>query len=112
MKNWVRPSIVFLAALAIVHAQSPNDLLEAGRKAMDAGNFQAAQEDFASLVKIAPTPLNFDFLGTAEANNGNMQQAIAHFEQSIRLGNTSGDVHYRLGLALLNETVRKRAFAN
>jgi tetratricopeptide (TPR) repeat protein len=82
--------------------QSPNDSLEDGIRALNAGDFASAEHIFSDLHKHAPSAENTGYLAMAEAGAGNLAQAISHFQESIRLGNDSAPVHYNLGIAYLN----------
>jgi tetratricopeptide (TPR) repeat protein len=83
------------------NAQSNQPLLEDGLRALRADDFARAQQYFALLVKQDPSGTNFGYLAIAEASSGNVDQAIAHFRQAIRLGNSSPRIHYNLGVAYL-----------
>jgi tetratricopeptide (TPR) repeat protein len=94
--------LLFLSlALGAGNAQSNQQLLEDGLRALQAEDFAHAQQYFALLVKQDPSGTNFSYLAIAEASSGNVDQAIAHFRQAIRLGNSSPRIYYNLGVAYL-----------
>ena len=88
-------------ALGVGNAQSNQQLLEEGLRALQADDFAQAQHYFALLVKQDPSGTNFSYLAVAEASAGNVDQAITHFQQAIRLGNSSPRTYYNLGAAYL-----------
>jgi tetratricopeptide (TPR) repeat protein len=98
----------FLSGGNVAQAQSPaHDALESGVQALKAGEFAHAQLIFTDLVKRSRSAENVGYLAMAEAGTGKSDQAIAHFQESIRLGNDSAAVHYNLGVAFLNLGRRK-----
>jgi tetratricopeptide (TPR) repeat protein len=70
-------------------------------QALKAGDFAAAQRILSPLVAHFPSAENTNYLAIAEAGAGNVVQAIAHFQESIRLGNNSAAVHTNLGMVYL-----------
>jgi tetratricopeptide (TPR) repeat protein len=95
---------IFLSlALGTGDAQSNQQLLDEGLGALRASDFTRAQQTFALLVKHDPSGTNFGYLAIAEASSGNVDEAIVHFQQAIRLGNSSPRIHYNLGIAYLQK---------
>jgi tetratricopeptide (TPR) repeat protein len=76
-------------------------LAEEEIQAYKARDFTRSQDVLAALVKRDPSAKNFSMLAMSEAAGGKLDQAITHFQRSIRLGNNSADVHYNLGLSYL-----------
>ena len=81
--------------------QSPQELLQEGRRALQANDFKRAQQTFAELIKKDPSATTYAYLAVAELSTGDTAQAIAHFERARQLGNDSANMHYYWGLALL-----------
>jgi predicted Zn-dependent protease len=99
----VVPGLIILAAATALRAQSLQGLDQRGIKALQTGQFSAAERIFASLVKLDPTASNLAYLATAEAACGDYGQAIAHFRKSIGMGNDSPSLRYNLALAYLKD---------
>lgn len=93
--------LLFLPSSRPVLAQSPQEMFDEGRKALRANDFKLAETIFAELLKKDPSAANYGYLAVAELSAGDPAQAIAHFEQSHRLGNDSATLHYQWGLAYL-----------
>ena len=83
------------------YGQSRDEVLRGGIRAFEAGDFERANQMFSELVRQDPSAANLGYLAMAEARNGQLAQAITHFQKSIQLGNNSAPVRYNLGLALL-----------
>jgi tetratricopeptide (TPR) repeat protein len=84
------------------HAQSNDEILQRAISAFKAGDFSHAEQMFSLLVKQDSSAINVGYLAMAEASNGDLVQAIAHFQQSIQLGNATASARYNLGIAYLN----------
>jgi superkiller protein 3 len=83
------------------YAQSTSEILDDGLRAFEVGDFNRAKQMLSEVVRREPSAVNLGYLAMAEAANGELAQAIAHFQKSIQLGNNSAGVHYNLGLAFL-----------
>jgi tetratricopeptide (TPR) repeat protein len=81
--------------------QLPIGGLNEGLQALQSGNFSLARAIFSHLVEQSPSVENTDYLAIAEAGSGDVSQAISHFQDSIRLGNSSASVHNDLGMLYL-----------
>jgi tetratricopeptide (TPR) repeat protein len=99
---------VLLAGILLIGArpsstlpQSPQQMLQEGRAALQANDFKRAQKTFAELIKQDPSATNYAYLAVAELSAGDAAQAIAHFQQARQLGNDSANLHYYWGLAFL-----------
>lgn len=84
-------------------AQSIEDLVQRGIRAFKAGDFAQAQQIFSNCVQQQPSAENFNYLALSEWSSGHYDQALVHFQRSIRLGNDSARVHYNLGLAYVKQ---------
>jgi tetratricopeptide (TPR) repeat protein len=82
--------------------QSARNSLQEGIRALNAGDFVSAEHIFSELHKHGASAENSSYLALAEAGGGDLVHAIAHFQESIRLGNDQAAVHYDLGIAYLN----------
>jgi tetratricopeptide (TPR) repeat protein len=82
-------------------AQTNDALLEQGQRALQAKDFAGATEAFRQLVQRAPTGENYDKLANAEAAAGQLRLAIAHLQQSIRLGNRTSRAYNNLGILFM-----------
>jgi hypothetical protein len=69
---------------------------EAGIAALQKRDFQRAKEIFSALVNQHASAENLNYLGMAEASDGDLPNAIAHFVASIHGGNNTAIVHYNL----------------
>jgi tetratricopeptide (TPR) repeat protein len=101
-RSLVTASMIWLAL--VVGAGYPQALesdFDRGVLALKSGDFARAKRIFSLVVKQDPSAENLYYLAMAEANSGNVEQAILHFRQSVRMGNRSAGVHYNLGLAYL-----------
>lgn len=96
-------AVVALAAFCPVRAQSPQDLAQQGKGALESRDFERARKIFAALVSTQPSAVNYAYLGVAELSAGDARQATTHFQLSQRLGNDSANLHYYLGLAHLQQ---------
>jgi tetratricopeptide (TPR) repeat protein len=90
-----------LAVSSISYAQATDEVLARGMRAFESGEFARARQMLSDVVRRDPSGVNLGYLAMAEAANGELPQAIAHFQKSIQLGNDSAYIHYNLGLALL-----------
>jgi tetratricopeptide (TPR) repeat protein len=72
---------------------------QAGIAALQKRDFQRAKQIFSALVNRDASVDNLNYLGMAEASEGDLPNAITHFLASINSGNNSAIVHYNLGLA-------------
>jgi len=104
-----RTMLAFLVLGAILpgclssgYAQSNDEILQRAISTFQAGDFSRAEQMFSLLVKQNPSAVNIGYLAMAEASNGELAKAIAHFRQSIELGNNSSSARYNLGIAYLN----------
>jgi tetratricopeptide (TPR) repeat protein len=88
-------------SVAVRGGQSTNVALEDGIRALKAGEFAQARRILSEVAKLSPSAENISYLAMAEAGTGDLAQAIADFQHSIRLGNDSAGVHYNLGIAYL-----------
>jgi tetratricopeptide (TPR) repeat protein len=86
-----------------MEAQSPPEMLQEGRGALQANDFKRAEKIFAELIKQDPSATNYAYLAVAELSAGDAAQAIAHFKQAQQLGNDSANLHYYWGLAYLED---------
>ena len=91
----------FLIGSSVGLAHPPQDLVEQALQAYNARDFTRAQEILLRVVQQDPSARNFSLLGMSESAAGKLDQAITHFQQSIRLGNGSASVHYNLGMSYL-----------
>ncbi len=78
--------------------QNPADL-QAGIAALQKHDFANARQIFSTLVAQHASAENLNYLGMAEASEGDLPAAITHFRDSIQKGNNTAVVHYNLGLA-------------
>jgi tetratricopeptide (TPR) repeat protein len=62
-------------------------------------DFQRAKQIFSALVTQHASAENLNYLGMAEASEGDLPNAITHLLASIHSGNNTAIVHYNLGLA-------------
>ena len=94
-------ALVFTALSHESYTQSTDEILQGGIRAFESGDFKSAKQLLTELVRRDPSAANLGYLAMAEAGNGELAQAITHFQKSIQLGNNSAHVHYNLGLAFL-----------
>jgi len=95
--------IAMLLGVIAAPAQSIEELLQLGMRALEAEDFKGAERMFSEVVKKAATAENIGYLAIAEAGNGKFAQAITHFQQAIRMGNNTAIMHQSLGLAYLSD---------
>src|SRR6266851_2152000 len=98
----VTASVIWFAlVVGAGYSQASESDLDRGVLALKNGDFGRAKRILSLVVKQDPSAENLYYLAMAEASSGSVEQAIAHFRQSIRMGNRSAAVHYNLGLAYL-----------
>ncbi|MGH9328151.1 MAG: tetratricopeptide repeat protein [Terriglobia bacterium] len=96
--------VILIAAVSgprLAQAQSGDENLQYGLRALQQHNFAAAEQAFSKLVRRDPSARNYNYLALAEAANGKLDQATVDFQKSIDLGANSSSVYYNLGLAYL-----------
>ena len=94
-------SLLLFGCFPGAEAQSGNDRLSAGLRALEAKDFSRALQDFSELVRTDPSATNVGYLAVAESGAGKLRQSIADFQRAIRLGNDSVLTRYGLGSAYL-----------
>jgi tetratricopeptide (TPR) repeat protein len=95
--------VVLCVPIPALRGQSVMDLEQQGGKALEAGQFAAAERIFSQLVALHPSAAAYSDLATAEGAEGKFGQAVAHFRKAIELGDDTPRIHYVLGLAYLKE---------
>ena len=95
-------SIIMFSPHNLLCKETANSTLEEGMRALEAGDFAAAERIFADLHSDAATAENANDLAMAEAGEHKFDQAISHFGEAIRLGNDTAPVRYNLGVVYLN----------
>jgi len=107
LKPRVRCSAVWAAALllcappCLLKGQSTQEMIQAGKSALQANDFRRAEKTFAEVVKREPSATNYAYLAVAELSAGDATPAIAHFKQAHQMGNDSPNLHYYWGIACL-----------
>lgn len=104
----MRPQLYtcFLLVLVGVPARSAPPQTQAPRvaegvQALRANDFARAETIFSEVVKASPTASNLAYLAIAESANGQLNDSLKHFQEAVRLGNDSPDLHYYYGLTYL-----------
>ena len=81
-----------------------------GEMLIEKGDFKGAAAIFQAIADQSPDNAKAQFyLGVAEKNLGNIDEAIAHYESAINLDGQLMDAHINLGLLLLDKGDLKRA---
>jgi tetratricopeptide (TPR) repeat protein len=78
-----------------------------GRKYYLNGDYGNAIEYFKSQISKKPSSESYFSLGLAYGKNGQVEEEIAAYEESIRLGTKNPAVHFNLGLSY-DDTGKKR----
>jgi tetratricopeptide (TPR) repeat protein len=92
--------LLFVVTAAVSFGSDNNSAdAHAGIAALQKQDFQRAKQIFSALVNQHASAENLNYLGMAEASDGDLPNAITHFLASIRRGNNTAIVHYNVGLA-------------
>jgi tetratricopeptide (TPR) repeat protein len=95
-------AIILIRPHSLLCQDTADSAMDGGTRALQAGDFAAAERIFADLHSHAATAENANDLAMAEAGEQKFDQAVSHFRESIRLGNDTAPVRYNLGVVYLN----------
>jgi len=84
--------------LDLLRFRQVQSLIEAGRKARDAGHLEDAQTSFERALTLSPTSaVIFRELAGVETARGSLDQAEAHARRAIQLDSSDADAYAALG---------------